>query len=101
MTELLVLNAGKHELQAVSLDGTRVRTLVAGLDELPDGIVVDQRRGHVYWTNMGTPDPGSEHTGDAAFSRNGLLERRRHRTGEPRLRPYWYRACRTVSSRHV
>ena len=64
MTELLVLNAGKHELQAVSLDGTRVRTLVAGLDELPDGIVVDQRRGHVYWTNMGAPDPGSEDTGD-------------------------------------
>ena len=75
MTELLVLNAGKHELQAVSLDGTRVRTLVAGLDELPDGIVVDQRRGHVYWTNMGAPDPGSEHTGDAAFTRNGSLER--------------------------
>ena len=75
MTELLVLNAGKHELQAVSLDGTRVRTLVAGLDELPDGIVVDQRRGHVYWTNMGTPDPGSEHTGDAAYTRNGSLER--------------------------
>ena len=75
MTELLVLNAGKHELQAVSLDGTRVRTLLAGLDELPDGIVVDQRRGHVYWTNMGAPDPGSEHTGDAAFTPNGSLER--------------------------
>jgi hypothetical protein len=75
MTELLVLNPGKHELQAVSLDGTRVRTLVAGLDELPDGIVVDQRRGHVYWTNMGAPDPGSELTGDAAFTRNGSLER--------------------------
>ena len=75
MTELLVLNAGKHELQAVSLDGTRVRTLVAGLDELPDGIVVDQRRGHVYWTNMGAPDPGSENTGDEAFTRNGSLER--------------------------
>ena len=75
MTELLVLNAGKRELQAVSLDGTRVRTLVAGLDELPDGIVVDQRRGHVYWTNMGAPDPGSEHPGDAAFTRNGSLER--------------------------
>ena len=59
MTELLVLNPGKRELQAVSLDGTRMRTLVAGLDELPDGIVVDQRRGHVYWTNMGAPDPGS------------------------------------------
>jgi hypothetical protein len=75
MTELLVLNAGKHELQAVSLDGTRVRTLVAGLDELPDGIVVDQRRGHVYWTNMGAPDAGSAIPGDAAYTRNGSLER--------------------------
>jgi hypothetical protein len=75
MTELLVLNAGKHELQAVSLDGTRVRTLVAGLDELPDGIVVDQRRGHVYWTNMGAPDPGSSGAGEAAYTRNGSLER--------------------------
>ena len=75
MTELLVLNAGKHELQAVSLDGTRVRTLVAGLDELPDGIVVDQRRGHVYWTNMGAPDPGSSGTGDETYARNGSLER--------------------------
>jgi hypothetical protein len=75
MTELLVLNAGKHELQAVSLDGARVRTLVAGLDELPDGIVVDQRRGHVYWTNMGSPDAGSAIPGDAAYTRNGSLER--------------------------
>ena len=75
MTELLVLNAGKHELQAVSLDGTRVRTLVAGLDELPDGIVVDQRRGHVYWTNMGAPDAGSAIPGEEAYTRNGSLER--------------------------
>ena len=60
MTELLVLNDGKQEMQAVSLDGTRVRTLITGLDELPDGVVVDQARGHVYWTNMGVPDPGSE-----------------------------------------
>lgn len=75
MTELLVLNAGKGEMQAVSPDGTRVRTLIAGLDELPDGIVVDQRRGHVYWTNMGAPDPGSGMPGDAAYTRNGSLER--------------------------
>jgi hypothetical protein len=75
MTELLVLNAGKRELQAVSLDGTRVRTLVAGLDELPDGIVVDQHRGHVYWTNMGAPDPGSAIPGNEAYTRNGSVER--------------------------
>ena len=74
MTELLVLNDGKQEMQAVSLDGTRVRTLITGLDELPDGIVVDQARGHVYWTNMGAPDPGST-GGDLAYTRNGSLER--------------------------
>jgi hypothetical protein len=74
MNELLVLNAGKAELQAVSLDGSRVRTLVSGLTELPDGIAVDQARGHVYWTNMGTPDPDST-PGECAYQRNGSLER--------------------------
>ena len=64
-TELLVLDAGKRELQAVSLDGTRVRTLVAGLDELPDGIVVDQRRGHVCRTNIS----GSAHPSPARARR--------------------------------
>jgi hypothetical protein len=75
MTELLVLNAGKGELQAVSLDGSRVRTLISGLVELPDGIAVDQVRGHVYWTNMGTPDPDSISPGECAYQRNGSLER--------------------------
>jgi hypothetical protein len=75
MAELLVLNPGKAELQAVSLDGSRVRTLVSGLDELPDGIAVDQRRGHVYWTNMGAPDPNGDPPGDCAYQRNGSLER--------------------------
>ena len=75
MTELLVLNDGKQELQAVSLDGTRVRTLITGLDERPDGIVVDQSRGHIYWTNMGAPDPGAGPRAEVAFARNGSLER--------------------------
>src|ERR1700739_4128542 len=75
MTELLVLNDGKQELQAVSWDGTRVRTLITGLDERPDGIVVDQSRGHVYWTNMGAPDPGSGPRSEVAYVRNGSLGR--------------------------
>ena len=75
MTELLVLNDGKQELQAVSLDGTRVRTLITGLDERPDGLVVDQSRGHVYWTNMGAPDPGAGPRSEGAYARNGSLER--------------------------
>jgi hypothetical protein len=75
MTELLVLNDGKQIMQAVSLDGGRVRTLITGLDERADGIVVDQARGHVYWTNMGAPDPGSGPRSEVAYARNGSLER--------------------------
>jgi hypothetical protein len=75
MTELLVLNDGKQEMQAVSLDGSRVRTLITGIDERADGIVVDQSRGHVYWTNMGAPDPGSGPRSEVAYARNGSLER--------------------------
>jgi hypothetical protein len=75
MTELLVLNDGKQEIQAVSRDGTRVRTLITGLAERPDGIVVDERRAHIYWTNMGAPDPGAGTRAEAAYSRNGSLER--------------------------
>jgi hypothetical protein len=75
MTELLVLNDGKQIMQAVSLDGSRVRTLITGLDERADGIVVDQARGHVYWTNMGAPDPGIGPRSEVAYARNGSLER--------------------------
>jgi hypothetical protein len=75
MTELLVLNDGKQVMQAVSLDGSRVRTLITGIDERADGIVVDQARGHVYWTNMGAPDPGSGPRSEVAYARNGSLER--------------------------
>ena len=36
MTELLVLNVAQKVTRAVSLDGSRVRTLVDSIDELPD-----------------------------------------------------------------
>ncbi|MBD0323898.1 MAG: hypothetical protein ICV72_11015 [Aldersonia sp.] len=73
MTHLLVLNIRKQEMQAVSLDGTEVRTLIGGLEEVPDGIVVDQARGHVYWTNMGTPETDTDPR--EFYSRNGSIER--------------------------
>ena len=76
MTELLALNLIQGVVHAVALDGSRVRTLVDGLNEAPDGIVVDHQRGHIYWTNMGTPDPGSpEGTEPDFFIRNGSIER--------------------------
>lgn len=75
MRELLALNLLSKQLLAVSTgEGVaRVRTLVDGLDETPDGIVVDVAHGHVYWTNMGVPDAGSD---PRTFSaRNGSIER--------------------------
>jgi 3-(3-hydroxy-phenyl)propionate hydroxylase len=72
---LLVLNVGKQALQAVSLRTAEVRNLVEGLDERPDGIAVDPIRRHVYWTNMGPPDPGMGPKSQEAFTRNASLER--------------------------
>ena len=75
MTELLVLNIRQRVMQAVALDGSRVRTLVTDLREMPDGIVVDQRNRHVYWTNMGTRDGGAFDREPTFFARNGSIER--------------------------
>ncbi|TLD09071.1 uncharacterized protein PgNI_06835 [Pyricularia grisea] len=35
-------------------DGSDLRTVVDGIKNLPDGIVVDHSRGQMYWTSMGT-----------------------------------------------
>jgi hypothetical protein len=76
MTELVVLHTLKHEIQVVALDGSRVRALVSDVDEVPDGVVIDKDRGHIYWTNMGTPDPGAPpRTEPTFFTRNGSIER--------------------------
>ncbi|WP_278260981.1 hypothetical protein [Nocardia sp. AG03] len=76
MTELLALDLKAGVIHAVSLDGRRVRTVVDGLDQAPDGIVVDQLRGHIYWTNMGRPDPGTAPGIEPEFfTRNGSVER--------------------------
>ncbi|MFB8003986.1 hypothetical protein [Nocardia sp. NPDC056000] len=76
MTELLALDLKARAMHAISLDGSRVRTLVEGLDATPDGIVVDQGRGHIYWTSMGAPDTRPEPGGEPPFfRRNGKIER--------------------------
>lgn len=76
MTEIVALDIKAGVMHAVSLDGKQVRTVVDGLDRVPDGVVVDKLRGHIYWTNMGTPDTrpvaGVE---PEFFSRNGSIER--------------------------
>ena len=49
----LELSGGRiHSMQA---DGTDRKVIVEGC-HLPDGIVVDAKAGHIYWTNMGVPN---------------------------------------------
>src|SRR6476620_6230720 len=55
---VLELNAGR--IHSMNTDGTDKKTIVTDC-HLPDGIVVDAKAGHIYWTNMGVPnlDDGS------------------------------------------
>ena len=48
----LEINAGK--IHSISPDGSDKKTIVMGARN-PDGIAVDARAGHIYWTNMGVP----------------------------------------------
>jgi hypothetical protein len=53
-TEQLVPNVAQKVRPAASLDGSRVRTLVDGLEGFPDEVIVNSQHGHIYWTDMGT-----------------------------------------------
>jgi sugar lactone lactonase YvrE len=55
MGRLFILEAsGGGRLFSMNPDGSDSRTLVSG-GRIPDGIVVDAEKGHLYWTNMGNP----------------------------------------------
>ena len=49
----LDLSAGR--ILTSNPDGSDLKTIVNEGRQLPDGIVVDVARGHIYWTNMGNP----------------------------------------------
>src|SRR6201997_5486745 len=50
---VLELNAGR--IHSMNTDGSDRKTIVSNC-HLPDGIVVDAKAGHIYWTNMGIPN---------------------------------------------
>jgi hypothetical protein len=77
---LLALSPLHRSLLKIDIASGESATLVAGLTEEPDGIVVDPDRKYVYWTNMGVPGlpegraPKTE--ADLDFYRvNGSLQR--------------------------
>jgi len=52
---LLFLSASSGEVFSANPDGSDLKVLVSEGKRLPDGIVVDTKAGHLYWTNMGIP----------------------------------------------
>jgi DNA-binding beta-propeller fold protein YncE len=54
IARLFFLDAGGGRVMSCNPDGSDLRTIVSKAGNLPDGIVVDESGGHIYWTNMGT-----------------------------------------------
>jgi hypothetical protein len=52
---LFVLELSGDRIHSMSPDGSDRKMIVADC-HLPDGIAVDARAGHIYWTNMGVPN---------------------------------------------
>src|SRR6516165_6389596 len=57
---LFLLELSGDRIHSMNPDGSDRKVIVTNC-RLPDGIVVDARAGHIYWTNMGIPnrDDGS------------------------------------------
>jgi len=51
---LFVLELSGGRIHSMNIDGSDRKTIVTDC-RLPDGIAVDTRAGHIYWTNMGVP----------------------------------------------
>jgi sugar lactone lactonase YvrE len=51
---LFVLELSGDRIHSMNPDGSN-RKIIATDCHLPDGIVVDAKAGHIYWTNMGSP----------------------------------------------
>ncbi len=60
---LFVLDLSGGRVLSMKTDGSDETVIAAGC-HLPDGIAIDTRAGHVYWTNMGVP---SREDGSIAF----------------------------------
>jgi hypothetical protein len=52
-TDLSAFPNQKGRILTCQGDGSELQTLVSDLPYLPDGITIDEEKGHIYWTNMG------------------------------------------------
>ncbi len=52
---LFFLSASSGQVFSANPDGSDLKVIVSEGRRLPDGIVVDTKAGHLYWTNMGNP----------------------------------------------
>jgi DNA-binding beta-propeller fold protein YncE len=52
-SRLFFLDLGAGRILSVNPDGTDLKTIVSEGRKCPDGLVVDEATGHLYWTNMG------------------------------------------------
>ena len=52
---LFFLSVSSGQVFSANPDGADLKVIVSEGRRLPDGIVVDSRAGHLYWTNMGNP----------------------------------------------
>jgi hypothetical protein len=55
VARLFFLDLASGRVMSCTPDGSDLKTIVSEGRKLPDGIVVDAERGHIYWTNMGIP----------------------------------------------
>ena len=54
IARLIVLVLSEGRVMSCNPDGSDLRTIVSQAGHMPDGVVVDENSGHIYWTNMGT-----------------------------------------------
>ncbi len=54
IARLFFLDLSEGRVMSCNPDGSDLRTIVSQAGHMPDGIVVDENSGHIYWTNMGT-----------------------------------------------
>lgn len=67
--QLIFLECQNHEIRVISPGSKDSQLLLNTGKKYPDGICLDSRAGHIYWTNMGEDASGADF-----FSNDGTIE---------------------------